>query len=273
MIQMCRYAALLKARGTARIALMCHPALKTLFNSLTCVDQVFAYDETLPPTPWDFWTPPFSIAYYCQTRIDSIPVEIPYLATDLQRYERWRGVMAGDSPCPDLAVGLVWKGSAGFENDADRSLPHLNTLAPLGQISQVRFFSLQKGAGEDEAANPPVGLPLLDLGPQIVDFADSAAIITNLDLVICVDTAIAHLAGALGKECWVLLPDYQTDWRWLKNRSDSPWYPSLRLFRQPPGEKWEGVIATLSLALAKLAASHCLDPGCLPYHGGADIPR
>ena len=261
MIQMCRYAALLKAQGAARITLICHPALKTLFTSLTSVDQVFAYDETFPTAQWDFWTPPFSIAYHCQTRIDSIPAEIPYLRADDKLSEKWTAVMAGECLFSDLRVGLVWKGSACFENDADRSLPHLDTLEPLGQIPQVRFFSLQKGAGEDEAANPPVGLPLVNLGPQISDFADSAAITMNLDLIICVDTAIAHLAGAMGKDCWVLLPDYKTDWRWLTKRGDSPWYPRrMRLFRQPPGGKWDEVIAQLCLALRKLATSHRSDP-------------
>ena len=123
-------------------------------------------------------------------------------------------------------------------------------------VAGVRFFSLQKGAGEDEAASPPEGLPLVNLGPQISDFADSAAIVKNLDLIICVDTAIAHLTGALGKDCWVLLPDYKTDWRWLTGRIDSPWYPGvMRLFRQPRMGDWAAVVAEVRAALKKFAAT------------------
>lgn len=255
MIQFCRYAAVLKARGAARITLICHPALKTLFLSLDSVDQVFAYDESFT-LDCDCWTPPFSIAYHCQTRVDSIPAEIPYLRADDQLIAKWSAILSSDCLASDLRVGLVWKGSADFENDADRSLPQLDTLESLGAIPGVRFFSMQKGAGEDEAAHPPSGLPLVNLGPQISDFADSAAVVMNLDLVICVDTAIAHLAGALGKDCWVLLPDYKTDWRWLTERVDSPWYPrEMRLFRQSPGGNWDDVVVQLRQALEKLAAS------------------
>jgi Tfp pilus assembly protein PilF len=256
MIQLCRYAAVLKARGAARITLICHPALKTLFSALESVDALYAYDEQIPVLDWDFWTPPFSIAYYCQTRIDSIPADIPYLRVDDRLISKWSAAISCASPASNLRVGLVWKGNPCFENDADRSLPHLNTLEPLGAIPGVSFFALQKGAGEDEAANPPAGLPLVNLGAQIADFADTAAIVANLDVIICVDTAIAHLAGALGKECWLLLPDFKADWRWLTERLDSPWYPvGMRLFRQTAGGCWAEVVERLRQALQQLVAA------------------
>jgi len=256
MIQICRYAALLKTQGAARITLLCHPALKTLFKTLESVDAVFAFDETFSSPEWDFWTPPFSIPYYCRTRIDSIPAEIPYLRADKKLVEKWSTMLFGESVTAHLRIGLVWKGSSGFENDDDRSLPNLKTLEPLGKVAGVSFFSLQKGAGEYEAANPPDGLPLVNLGPQILDFADSAAVVENLDLIICVDTAIAHLAGAMGKECWVLLPDYKTDWRWLTERSDSPWYPGvMRLFRQAHMGDWTTVVDEVRIALQRFAAN------------------
>jgi hypothetical protein len=151
---------------------------------------------------------------------------------------------------------LAWKGNSLFENDADRSLPSLDVLAPLGAIAGVNFVSLQKGAGEDEAAQPPGGMRLIDLGARLEDFADTAAVVTSLDLVICVDTAIAHLAGALGKPCWVLLPAYKTDWRWLTDRTDSPWYPGImRLFRQSTMGNWADVVAEVASALGRLAAT------------------
>jgi Tfp pilus assembly protein PilF len=256
MIQFCRYATVMKTRGAARITLVCHPALKTLFTTLNGVDAVLAFDETLPPSEWDFWTPPLSMPYYCQTRLDSIPAEIPYLWANTELADRWSFVMSEECSPSELRIGLVWKGNPRFENDSERSLPDLKTLESLGAISGVRFFSLQKGAGEDEAATPPVGLSLVNLGPQISDFADSASIVTNLDLIISVDTAIAHLAGAMGKKCWILLPDYMTDWRWLTGRTDSPWYPGvMRLFRQPRMGDWATVVAEVCVELKKLTGA------------------
>lgn len=254
MIQFCRYAALLKERGAARIGLMCHPGLKTLMASLADIDLVVAVDEPLPRIAWDCWTPLLSLPFHCQTRIDSIPAELPYLSADRRKVEAWGARLRDAAESGPLKVGLVWKGNPRFENDADRSLPDLGVLAPLGDVPGVRFFSLQKGAGEDEAANPPAGLCMTDLAPDIADFSDTAAIVANLDLVVSVDTAVVHLAGALGKPCWILLPDYKTDWRWLDGRSDSPWYPGVvRLFRQKTMGDWAGVVAEVRVALERLA--------------------
>jgi hypothetical protein len=126
-------------------------------------------------------------------------------------------------------------------------------LIPLAEVPGVHFISLQKGAGEGEARMPPTGLTLLPLGNDIADFADTAAIVAQLDLLICVDTAAAHLAGALGIACWVMLPDYKCDWRWLTARSDSPWYPqTMRLFRQSRAGDWATVVADIRAALLAL---------------------
>lgn len=248
MIQFCRYAAVLKTQGVSRITMICHPALKTLFSTLDAVDTVISFDEKVPVSGWDFWTPPLSIPYYCKTRIDSIPATLPYLKALPDQIAKWESIL----PADNIRVGLVWKGSPKFENDADRSIHRLNLLAPLWAVPKVRFISLQKGSGEDEAEHPPAGLSLIHLGSGIKDFADTAAIVASLDLVICVDTAVAHLAGALGKPCWVLLPYYKTDWRWLTGRTDSPWYPEvMRLFRQPEMGNWTAVIAEVGAALER----------------------
>ncbi len=261
MIQFSRYAAVLKAQGAVRIALICHPALKALFSTLDGVDSVIALDEPLPPAIWDFWTPLLSIPFHCQTRLDSIPATLPYLRAERTKAEFWASRMSRDcgrdcgreSTPEALRIGLLWKGNPRFENDADRSLPNLKILASLGALAGVRFFSLQKGAGEEDAAHPPASLALVNLGAEIADFADTAAIVENLDLVICVDTAVAHLAGAMGKACWVLLPDYKTDWRWLTERSDSPWYPGvMRLFRQPRMGDWATVLGEVRASLQAL---------------------
>jgi len=179
-----------------------------------------------------------------------MPAAIPYLAAEPELVRLWTGRL----PQQGLRVGLAWKGNPDFENDADRSLPSLATLAPLAAAGAVHFVSLQKGPGEDEALNPPAGMSLYAAGPQLRDFADTAAVIANLDLVISVDTAVAHLAGAMGKPCWVLLPDYRCDWRWLTGRNDTPWYPFMRLFRQSAAGDWAPVIDAVRRELALLRA-------------------
>lgn len=252
-IQFCRYAAELKAhRAAAIVGLICHPALKRLLADLADVDRLIAFDEDLPGTDWDYWSPLLSIPHHLGTRLDTIPAPIPYLRAEPALVARWRPEL----PATPLRVGLAWRGNPRFENDGQRSLPALATLAPLGSVPGVGFVSLQRGAGEDEAAQPSPELPVLDLGSKMEDFADAAAIMTGLDLVISVDTAMAHLAGALGVPCWLLLPDYLTDWRWLKDRTDSPWYPGvMRLFRQPRTGDWDAVARTVRDELAALAAT------------------
>ncbi|OIQ86722.1 tetratricopeptide repeat protein [mine drainage metagenome] len=250
-IQFCRYAAVLKARGATRVGLLCHPSLKALLATLEGADAMVAVDDMAAASDCDFWTPLLSLPYHCNTRLDSIPSAIPYLHAPADRVRRWAALL----PSSGVRVGLAWKGNPLFENDADRSLPSLDVLAPLGAVAGVSFVSLQKGAGEDEAAMPPQGLLLLNLGDQLEDFADTAAVVMNLDLVICVDTAVAHLAGALGKPCWVMLPEYKTDWRWLTARTDTPWYPgAMRLFRQTVMGDWTAVVAEVAVALQRLAA-------------------
>ena len=251
MIQFGRYAALAKESGAARVSVLCHPGLKTLFATLVGADDIIAFNEAVPATGWDYWSPPLSLPFYFGTRLATIPASLPYVSADPERVSRWApSLKTGDQ---ELRVGLVWKGSVGFENDADRSLASLEMLSPLGDVPGVRFFSLQKGAGEDEAAHPPAALPLVALGSQVQDFADTAAIINQLDLVIAVDTGVAHLTGALGKPCWVLLPWYKADWRWLKDRKDSPWYPGvMRLFRQQAMGQWVPVIEEIRQALQAL---------------------
>lgn len=248
MIQFCRYARLAKNAGARRVAVLCHPALANLFATLDGCDLAIHLDQSLPDADFDFWTPPLSLPYHFATRLDTIPAALPYLHPDPERAAHWAQVL--DHPSSALKVGLVWKGNANFENDTERSLPSLATLSVLGSVPDVHFFSLQKGAGEDEANTPPPGLQLTQLGGQLKDFADTAALIASLDLVISVDTAVAHLAGALGKPCWLLLPWYLTDWRWLKDREDSPWYPGvMRLFRQTAMGNWTPVVDRLAQAL------------------------
>jgi Tfp pilus assembly protein PilF len=251
MIHFCRYAVLLKERG-AVVSVVCHPALRRLFATLPGVDHVHALGDELPGG-WDYWTRPMRLPGLFGTEMSSIPAAVPYLHAQPELAEHWRGMLPQDG----LRVGLAWRGNANFENDADRSLPSLMSLAPLGAVAgsgaALHFVSLQKGPAEGEALQPPVGMALHPVGPLLADFADTAAVIATLDLVISVDTAVAHLAGAMGKPCWLLLPDYRCDWRWMKDRDDTPWYPTMRLLRQPRDGGWMPVIEQVAAALRGLA--------------------
>lgn len=247
MIQFCRYAAELKRLGARRVGALCHPGLVRLFGSLAGVDTVCGLDAVPAAADWDGWVPALSLPLCCATHTEAdVPAALPYLHAEPALVTQWGPRL----PAKGVRVGLVWKGNPRFENDAQRSLPGLATLAPLAAIPGIAFVSLQKGAGEDEALAPPAGMSLVPLGTELGDFADTAAAVAGLDLVIAVDTGVAHLAAALGKPCWILLPAYKTDWRWLEARSDSPWYPGvLRLFRQQRIGDWAAVVAEVADAL------------------------
>lgn len=247
MIQFCRYIPWLKAQGAGHITLLCHPALKSLMQTLQAVDTVCSFDEDLPPLKHDFWLPMLSAPFLAQTRVDSIPGTLPYLQSDAVLRTKWEIRLPKG---PGLRVGLAWKGTPRFENDSDRSLPHLQTLQALWEVPGLQFVSLQKGEGEAEVTSCYAMQPLADLGPALQDFADTAAVVDQLDLVISVDTAVAHLAGALGKPCWLLLPCYMPDWRWGTDGSQTPWYPGvMRLFRQQREGDWGKVVQEVALAL------------------------
>lgn len=242
MIQFCRYCEQLKAHGAARVGVLCHPGLAALFGSLLGADEIIPLDRDVDRSDWDTWVAPLSLPLHFRTTVDTVPAALPYLAPDPDRVARFAPLLAAAPGA--LKVGLVWKGNPRFENDAARSLPGFATLAPLLQVPGIRWFSMQK---DEETLSEGI----TDLAPAIGDFADTAALIAGLDLVITVDTACAHLAGALGKPCWVLLPAWMPDSRWLADRADTPWYPHvMRLFRQRRDGAWDEVIDDVAAALA-----------------------
>ncbi|CAB3641957.1 Photosystem I assembly protein Ycf3 [Paraburkholderia phenoliruptrix] len=237
MLQFSRYFALLKAQGAAHIAFACMPALQRLMSRVDGVDAVLDHDTAAArASSYDCWTSLLSAPLHMRTTLDTIPRPVR-LAAEPALLEKWRPLL--DALPPRRKVGLVWKGNARHHNDVNRSIPSLATLLPLWSVPGLCFVSLQKGQGEDEASNPPAAQPLLHVGSMVTDLADTAAIVAQLDLVICVDTSIAHLAASLAKPCWVMLPEKDVDWRWMHARNDSPWYPhTLRLFRRERGEDW-----------------------------------
>ena len=200
-LQFCRYLPWLKAQGAARVTLVCRPSQQALLQTLAGPDVVLSLSEAKPClSEHDYWTFLLSLPLHAGTRLETVPAAIPYLAAEPQRQARFAPSLAGAG----LRVGLVWRGNPKHSNDAERSLPGLEVLAPLWAVSGVRFFSLQKS----DAALPPLpaAQPLVDLAPLIGDFADTAALLSQLDLLISVDSSVAHLAGALGVPCWILLP-------------------------------------------------------------------
>ncbi|MBU5611486.1 tetratricopeptide repeat protein [Geomonas sp. Red51] len=232
--QFVRYAPLLAAQG-ATVLVQCQARpIAPVLATVPGVSWVVVRGEALPE--FDCHAPLMSLPHLCGTLLETIPAQIPYLAADPALVERWRPALPPDG----FRVGLVWAGRKSYKDDLKRSLT-LSLFAPLARVRGVRFCALQVGDGAEQAATPPPGMELTDLGAGIKSFADSAAILTQLDLVISADTAVAHLAGGLGVPVWVLLP-MACDWRWLMEREDSPWYPSARLFRQRRRGDWGEVL-------------------------------
>lgn len=251
-IQFCRYVSVLKKMGASYITLACKKPLKPLFETLIGVDRLLVSDEETEIQHHDYWTFLLSLPLHCKTTLESIPVSAQYLTAEPVRVDYWKNKL----PKAKMRIGLVWKGSSGHLNDANRSLPHLDKFLPLWTVPDCAFVSLQKGQGEDEVLSLPETCHITHLGSDIQDFADTAAIVSQLDLIICVDTSIAHLAGALGKPVWILLP-FIADWRWIINRIDTPWYPKTRLFRQSQRGQWQNVIEQLSSRLKAVMAGDC----------------
>jgi tetratricopeptide (TPR) repeat protein len=241
--QFIRYAASVKALG-ASVLLKVREELRELAARAPGVDRVVPNDEPLPP--FDFYINLLSIPRNFGTDLDSIPTEVPYLHTDPLRVARWQNLIRRDGP---LNVGLVWAGSTTHVGDRFRSLS-LRALAPLRKIKGVRFHSLQKGPAAAELITDRGFDPIVDLGPELATFADTAAAIDQLDLIISVDTSVVHLAGALAKPVWTLVA-IPSDWRWLEEREDSPWYPTMRLFRQREPGAWDDVLGRLRTALER----------------------
>jgi len=249
-LQFVRYAPLVAARA-ARVTLATEPALVSLFRGSLPGLEVVA--ETPSEADFDFQVALMCLPRLFGTTLETIPASTPYLAADPAKVAQWATRLAGYA---GLRVGLVWAGDthahrpAGAAVDRRRSL-RLAQFAPLAGVAGVTFVSLQKGEPAAQALEPPPGMALLDFTDELRDFGDTAALTGSLDLVIAVDTAVAHLAGALAKPVWIL-SRYEGDWRWLNGREDSPWYPTARVFHQQATQAWDPVVARVAAALAIL---------------------
>lgn len=242
-IHFVRFAEQAAARG-ARVVMECHPGLDKLLATAPGVAGVVTAGT--PVTDASCYLPLMSLPHVLGTRLETIPAAIPYLKVP-------DGTPAIVPEGEGLKVGLVWRGNPKHEADDRRSVG-LDLLAPLLAVPGVSWFSLQVGGGTEERENSAFAARMMDLAPQLRDFAATAAAVSSLDLVICVDTAVAHLAGALGRPVWTLIAE-ANDWRWLHGRTDTPWYPTMRLFRQYRGRNWQTPIRKMTETLAEFAAS------------------
>jgi tetratricopeptide (TPR) repeat protein len=243
-LQFCRYATEVARRG-ARVLLEVQPPLRSLMQGLPGVVQVLSPGETAPP--FDLQCPLLSLPLAFATRLDDIPAPVPYLRASPAKIAQWQGALG---PRTRPRVGLVWSGSSSHAHDRKRSigLAEFLTLLPAG----VQPVSLQKEVREADLPALRARPDMLHFGDALADFSDTAALCGLVDVVVCVDTSVAHLAGALGKPVWLLLP-VNPDWRWLLDRADSPWYPSARLFRQTVPGQWRDVLQDVRQALLGLS--------------------
>jgi hypothetical protein len=245
-IQFARYLPRVAARG-GRVIFQCHEELADLFKGIAGAEQVVARGQPLPE--FDLHLPLLSLPLIFQTNsLKSIPSQVPYLRADPEISQRWRQRVA---PLEGgVKVGLVWSGRV---HPPGRSV-ELAAFAPLASIPGATFISLQFGEASQQADSPPAGMTIANWSSDLKNFADTAGLIDQTDLLITIDTAAAHLAGAMGKQVWVLVP-WMPDWRWLLEGQQTPWYPTMRLYRQPTRGDFATPIERIKTDLAALIAA------------------
>jgi hypothetical protein len=254
MLQFIRYASLVKGRGGS-VVVECPPVLMALFSSCPGIDRLVAEGEPLPE--FSVHAPLMSLPGLLGTTVETVPSEIPYLFASNELVEHWRQQLADIQA---FKIGIAWQGNPHHRWDRHRSIP-LVEFAPLARLAGVRLFSLQKGPGTEQLGAVASRFSVTeltngsDMSPEAL--METAAVIKNLDLVITTDTAIAHLAGALAARVWVAL-SVIVDWRWMLGREDSPWFPTMRLFRQTELGKWPRVFNRMASELRKQLAAEKL---------------
>jgi Flp pilus assembly protein TadD len=237
-IQFARYATLVARRGGV-VIIGSPPPLRALMATIPGVREVATNRATLPR--FDVYAPLMSLPAIFGTTLETVPVEIPYLAPPRNDF-KFENTNDGQ-----FRVGIAWAGARSHKNDSNRSAP-LECFLPLMELPGVRCHSLQVGDGIEELSQPQVAGKITDLGSRFRDFGDTAQAVAQMDLIVSVDTCVAHLAGAMGKSVWTLLP-YEAEWRWMLRREDTPWYPGMRLFRQTDPGNWNRVLVRVAVEL------------------------
>jgi Tfp pilus assembly protein PilF len=240
-LQFCRYAGL-AARQGGRVTVACRQPLERILGGCTGVGRVISEKDPIPE--FDCYAPLLSMPRICGTSLETIPAEVPYISVDPALEARWRAELGA---IEGFKIGVAWQGNPDHGKDRQRSF-RLAQLEPLAKAPGVCLISLQKGLGHEQLGGLDGRFPVIDLGPRLEDLADTAAVVRNLDLVVSPDTSLAHLAGALGARVWLALPQ-AADWRWLTGRDDTPWYPTMRLFRQARWGDWDAVFACMAASI------------------------
>ncbi len=244
-IQFARYLPWAAAR-CSDIAIACSSELQPVVAQLSGTGVIFDHWRRAPDfTAFCAFS---SLPRLAGTRLPTIPAATPYLHAGEAKLAAWTKRLSAMLPRGYRRIGIAWAGRPTHRNDLRRSA-RLSAFAPLAAMPGIALVSLQKGPAQAEIGRYWGRAPLLNLGPELADFADTMAVIACLELVVTVDTSVAHLAGAMGKKVWIMLP-FAPDWRWLLGRADSPWYPTARLFRQSAGRGWDRVIAGIAEELA-----------------------
>jgi len=244
-LQFVRYLPLVRAR-CARVVLETRKELIELLRTAEGVDEIIERsDDGRPRADYHAYTPLMNLPLFFGTTRANVPNRVPYLAAEPAKASQWRSRWPDRGP----RVGLIWADWPQDVNDRNRSI-HLHQLSPLLEAPGIHFVGLQKGPGEEQIVDLPRDIRFENMGGELNDFRDIAACLANLDLVIAVDTVVAHLAGAMGRPVWMIVP-FIPDWRWGMHRIDSPWYPTMRLFRQPHPKAWAPVISTMATALTE----------------------
>jgi ADP-heptose:LPS heptosyltransferase len=235
-IQFVRYLPMVKAQG-GRVIFECQQSLCRLLRNCNGIDEIIEKTSANKLSGQsDVHTHLLDLPGIFKTTLKSIPLHIPYITPDPILVDQWASRLKVDD---GFKIGIVWAGNPHHTRDHNRSCS-LADFAKLADVPGLSLYSLQKGNDSIESDNLLMGMEIVNLENELNDFTDTAAVIANLDLVISVDTAVAHLTGAIGKPVWTLLP-FAADWRWLLKRKDSPWYPNMRLFRQNQPGDWSGV--------------------------------
>ncbi|MGZ5885180.1 MAG: tetratricopeptide repeat-containing glycosyltransferase family protein, partial [Burkholderiaceae bacterium] len=245
-LQFVRYLALLQERyHPSKLIFECQPELKSLFTNMAGMAQIaqIVAGNVDPLPSFDVQIPLLSLPLLFKTRLESVPHAIPYIAVPDTLQENWKTRLAGEKR---KKIGVAWAGRPTHPHDMRRSIP-FKTISSLFFLEDFCFVSLQKAASNVNGSSES---PLMDWTAELTNFADTAALISQLDLVISVDTAVAHLAGAMGKPTW-LLNSFESEWRWMLDRTDSVWYPGMQIFRQPGPGDWESVVQQVATALAQ----------------------
>jgi Flp pilus assembly protein TadD len=240
-LQFIRYAPLV-AKHAAKVIVECPIELAAILRGVEGIDRIITRGDSWPS--YDVQSSIMSLPLRFGTTPETIPAH-PYLSAPPDRVMAWRERLG--NPDGRRRIGLVWSGRPEHTNDSRRSM-RLDLFSPLATVKLAHFYTLQKGPAASQTASPPPGMDFVDWTSDLHDFVETAALIANLDLVICVDTSVAHLAGAMGKPVWLLLP-HAPDWRWMLSRTDTPWYPTMKLFRQPSPGDWTSAIANVTRAI------------------------